>query len=611
MKRWCLLALLIGWAVCAFAVERSKTIVYINGAKYYLHVVRTGETLYGLAQAYGLPEQQILANNPAAAQGLKKDLRLKIPVAEAPAGKPQSERKLRKTFDRHTVAQGETLYAISRRYEIPVNTLMADNPDVDPVHLRPGDTLLVRKKEIGTEDAEGTQLQWEAYRDQLNSLEGDSLAYHIVAKGETVYSLSRRFGLTEEQLCALNGGLKPAELKAGAMIRVRASGPAGGEEPEAPSEETEETADEQPVTVERKVPQIVLRALPASERLKVALLLPVEVNGAANANYLEFYQGFLLGLDSVKRRGRSVDVTLYNTARSAERVREIVGSPDFAGTRLIVGPVYEEALAPVIDYAEQHEIPVVSPLAQIRETKSDILFQMAPDPRFKYDKVTDLFDPGKRITLVYTGSTDKEFEQEMSLLLGSRPTHRFDFKYVHTKNNASNPTSDLTPVLDNDEDNVVIVMADNEIEVDRILAALASAHTNLTARGRREPRFAVLGNARWNRYNNIDRSIFFKDGVTFVSTYHAKRDASQVVEFDAAYIRAFGALPTLYAYRGYDAAMIFCPAMYDDIEYDMEGRRFAPLQTSYLFDQPDRNGHHVNKTWMRVNYRPDFTITLE
>ena len=100
-------------------------------------------------------------------------------------------------------------------------------------------------------------------------------------------------------------------------------------------------------------------------------------------------------------------------------------------------------------------------------------------------------------------------------------------------------------------------MADSEIDVDRILAGIASADTNLKARGRTVPRFVVLGNARWNRYNNIDRTMFFKNHVIFSSTYHAKRDAQIVRDFDSAYIRAFGTLPTLYAYRGYDAAMIF------------------------------------------------------
>ena len=51
--------------------------------------------------------------------------------------------------------------------------------------------------------------------------------------------------------------------------------------------------------------------------------------------------------------------------------------------------------------------------------------------------------------------------------------------------------------------------------------------------------------------------------------------------------------------------------MYGDIEYDLEGRSYTPLQTSYLFGQSEERHNHVNRSWMRVNYNSDFTITVE
>ena len=225
--------------------------------------------------------------------------------------------------------------------------------------------------------------------------------------------------------------------------------------------------------------------------------------------------------------------------------------------------------------------------------------------------VAGLLRGERRVTLIYTASTDREFEREILAQLGDMPYTRHTYQYEHPSNARENSPSDLTPLLENDADNVFVVMSDNEVEVDRILAALASADTNLTSRGRTAPRFVVLGNARWNRYNNLDHAMFFKDRVVFVSTYHAKRDAEVVAEFDRDYIRAFGSLPTLYSYRGYDAALIFCPAMYNDIEYDMEGRRYTPLQSTYLFGQREGSHNHVNREWTRVNYNKDFTITIE
>lgn len=97
----------------------------------------------------------------------------------------KSERKLRRTFDSHTVAQGETLYAISRKYEIPIQTVIEDNPSLDPTNLRLGERILIRKKEIGSEDEAGAKEQWEAYRNTLNSVAEEGYAYHMVKPGET------------------------------------------------------------------------------------------------------------------------------------------------------------------------------------------------------------------------------------------------------------------------------------------------------------------------------------------------------------------------------------------------------------------------------------------
>ena len=591
------------WGFSALAGGKSETIVYINGAKYYIHTVQAGETLYGLAKTYGVGEQVILENNPSIARGLQTDTNIKIPyVAAAP--EPKSERKLRKTFDFHYVAKGETLYAISRQYEIPVKTLLEDNPNLDPLHMRLGERILIRKKQIGSEDEAGTQEQWEEYRQSLNSVADAGTSYHIVHPGETFYSLSRRFGITEEELSRLNGGLKPAELKAGAMIVV----PGTGRTEIAAAD----TLRQDSLPALREVEPIEFRALRRSDPLNVALLLPVSVNGQANDNYLDFYQGFLLGLDSVKQKsGYSVNVELFNTARDTARIREIVSDAAFRKADLVVGPVYEEGLETVVRFAEEKRIPVVSPLANIERMNSDVLFQLAPDPARKYEKVEDLVGDGKRVTLIYTSTTDKEFEREVLALLGNRPFERYNYRYEHPSSRGANSPSDLTPLLENDADNVFVILSDSEVDVDRILAALASADTSITARGRTAPRFTVLGNARWNRYNNLDRAIFFKDRVVFISTYHAKRDSEAVKAFDRVYLRSFGMLPTLFSYRGYDTAMIFAPAMYGDIEYDLEDRRFTPLQTTYLFSQPEGRANHVNHNWTRVNYHNDFTITIE
>ncbi len=599
MRKFSLTVLLtIVWVLFSFTQEKSQTIVYINGTKYYIHSVEKGETLYSLGKLYGVDQQMILKHNPAvAASGLKLKETVKIPVVESRKEK-LSRKKIRKTFTTHIVKAGETLYAISRHYEIPIPTLMKDNPDLDPIRLKLDQQILVRKKKIGTESEADSDADWKRYHEQLNDVKDDSVYYHLVKKGETFYSISHQYGISEQELSAMNDNLLPENLKAGVMLRI--AGEKNGE-----GEVVVPAKDRDSLRHQETVPQVDFRALGAEETLKVALLLPISVEGKTNSNYLELYQGFLLGLDSVKvNHGYSVDVTLYNTDRDPKQIEEILSSKSFEDTQLIIGPVYESGLYPVIRHAEEHAVPVVSPLAHM-QTDSDVLFQMAPVEDAKYDKVRDMLDRDKSVTLIYTDKTDKEFEREMLNLLGEYPYKTFRYKY------SRDDDSSIGSLIHNQSDNVFIVMSSDEVEVDRIMASLTSAYANLTARGFQIPPYKVLGNARWNRFNNMDRTTWFKNNTTFVSTYHAKRDNEAIINFDKAYMKSFGTLPTLYSYRGFDAAMIFVLGMYNDIEYDMAGKRYTPLRSTYMFKQGEHSSKHANYNWTRVNYNHDFTVTIQ
>lgn len=98
---------------------------------------------------------------------------------EAPLTARQ-EKKLRKKFILHTVEAHETLYAISKRYGISVETLLEDNENLDPTHLTIGGTLLVRKKEVGKTSNAENLAELEEYKEKLNSVPTDGFRYYVV-----------------------------------------------------------------------------------------------------------------------------------------------------------------------------------------------------------------------------------------------------------------------------------------------------------------------------------------------------------------------------------------------------------------------------------------------
>ena len=592
-------------------IAKSKVIVFINGKKYYVHTVKSGDTLYSMSKAYGVSEDAIKECNPTVADGLKLDQTVKIPVADNATADAREVKKRKKEFVEHKIRGGETLYSIARDYNISVNTIREDNPGLNPQSLSIGQSLWVRKSDMGSSSEKEAQAEMDAYADNLNKATDDGFEYYVVKPGETVYSLARRFEITEQEFAANNdiaGG-----LKAGAVIRI----PIKDEENVNQMEKKADVPESELIAAQSSDENIIFRALPSDQILNIALMLPFNVESKPNSSYVEFYQGFLLGLEKMKQEGRGESkLTVYNTEHNPVKVQNIVKSPAFEGTNLIIGPVYEDELSPVLQYARANSTPVVSPLADIKAVKSPAIYQLSPDPAKKYDKIGDLIDGGRDIYLIYADAFDKEFEGEVLALLKDKPyaayTYSFNQKSIFTpRNSAARQIEVMDDILKEEKPCLFVVLANKETDVDRILGTISSSKVAITEKSEKSAPYVVLGTSRWGRFNNIDHTTYFNNNVVMISTYHAKRDSQVVREFDSRYIEAYNSLPSLYAYRGYDAAVIFCTGMRSDIDYNMLDKKYTPLQTSYQFSHKGEGDKYVNQEWMRINYNSNYTITIE
>ena len=590
---------------------KSATVIFVNGKKYYVHTVKSGETLYSLSKQYQVSEADIRECNPIAADGLKIDQSLKIPVSEAAMEDVRMDKKRKKEFLAHRIKAGETLYSIARDYNIPVATIREDNPMINPQFLKVGESLWIRRSDMGSSSEKQAQAEMDAYAEALNNAVDDGFDYYVVKPGETIYSLSRRFGISEKDFAANNDVANG--LKAGAVIRI----PQSKEENLRVIEANDALQNNATIEAHSSDENIVFRALEQGTTLNIALMLPLNVGSKPNASFVEFYQGFLLGVEKLKESGKGeVKLTIYNTEHDKAKVQQIVQSQLFEGTNLIVGPVYEDEMAPVLQYAKANSVPVVTPLANIETVNSPALFQLAPAPEKKYDKIANLLDGGRDIYLIYASSYDKEFESEILKQLEGKSyaayNYSFDQKSIFTPKNATaRPIELMDDILKEEKPCLFVVLANAETDVDRILGTISSAKVAITERSEKCAQYVVLGTSRWGRYNNIDHTSYFNNNVVMISTYHAKRDSQVVREFDSNYIKSYQALPSLYAYRGYDTAIMFGEGMHSDIQYNMLDKRYTPLQTTYKFVQSKEGGNYVNQEWIRVNYNSNYTITLE
>ncbi len=115
------------------------------------HVVQPGETLYGIAEAYGLPVEQLAAQNQivdVSAVYVGQVLNVAAPTVAAPALAEAAlpveapVETLGQTVI-HTVETGETLFRIATRYNLTVNDLARANSISDPTLIYAGQQLII------------------------------------------------------------------------------------------------------------------------------------------------------------------------------------------------------------------------------------------------------------------------------------------------------------------------------------------------------------------------------------------------------------------------------------------------------------------------------------
>lgn len=647
--------LLTSMASMVYAIEPSNIIVTINGKSYHKHLVEKGQTLYSIAKAYNVSEKQIKESNMGlTAETLKADDYILVPRVVSDDGKykalnSSSQQADKKIFIFHTVSTGDTLYSIARKYKISIAQLEKDNPDIDIDNIQVGDIINVRRAERGyvTSDDIARELELRAERNG-NQLQSDE---HRVVAGETVFSLSRAYGISEEEFMKLNGLSSYSDLKVGMVVKIKAGDKQAAAEMVDDEDNNREKRGEkrrqrdmerdaedaaiadtltlqyddtttlldtlQNENVEIAPMNVTFPPLSLHHTLKVALMLPFHMNEKVNPYFVDFYRGVLIAMEDLKNEGYDIELAVFDTYGSGEKINDIINYEDgLREAQLIIGPVYEGELRYVVGFAEENEIPVVSPLADITSLQSPVLFQMQAENSYKYDKLKEIFDGSRDIVTIYANTVDSDFISEIQSLSSSANTidlnYKFDrgsFFYRRNADGTSGAEIDIVEFMRTQSSKAYVIAAKSDTDVDRILTTLASTKASVVARSMSYGDYIVVGNRKWKQSSTIEKQSFFRNDVIFISPYYANRSNENVRIFDSRYVKAYGALPTMYSYRGYDAAIIFCRKMFDGIDGRILEQTFTPLATPYNFLYED--GYYLNNNWIKEHYNSNFTITVE
>lgn len=176
----------------------------IDGKFYIIHQVEQKETLYALSRRYNVSVKDIIAANEGVENGLDIGQRVKVPMKIERTSVTKSTGS--KT---HSVGQGETLFSISRQYNVKVGDIKKWNGLTDN-SLEIGKKLIVSKSSVNP-------TQEKPDEDSMTK-EAEKLV-HTVKASETLFSISKVIGVPVDQIKEWNG-LKDNNLSIGQKLII-------------------------------------------------------------------------------------------------------------------------------------------------------------------------------------------------------------------------------------------------------------------------------------------------------------------------------------------------------------------------------------------------------
>lgn len=175
-----------------------------------VHKVEKGETLYTISKLHNVPMEDLVAWNHLdvdAPLALGQELNLtgaKKTAHSVPtiASKPAAEKGAIASTTEHTVAPGETLYSISRKYKISLTDLQNWNNLGASGAISPGQKLAITAPAQAS--AAEAQPEKVASVAPAASKKATGVVMHKVAPGESMYLISRKYGVTIKEIMEWN-----------------------------------------------------------------------------------------------------------------------------------------------------------------------------------------------------------------------------------------------------------------------------------------------------------------------------------------------------------------------------------------------------------------------
>lgn len=615
-KIWiCVFAMMFGWGFESQAQRDNTSIRIVSERdKTFSHTIERGQTVYAIATMYGVSTEDIYRLNPDSRNGIKAGDTLLIPQQKAATEKAESA-SATQNYTFHTIQKKETLYAVSMRYKVPATEIVKANPGLTAKTFTIGRTIRIPN----FIDAEENAVSEPSVKTETVVTEEE----YKIARRETMYSLCKKFNISSHELIKRNPVLKKG-VKAGTIIYV-------------PVTKTEEVVvndlKHDAILSETEVNALLDKTenIEKLNQIKVALLLPFKDGQSSHATsrFVEYYEGMLLAVDSLKNMGASISLSVYDTGTGTAKLNKILKEDALKESNLIIGAVQNDQIAQIAQFAETNQIKYVIPFTSKNDNvlSNSMIFQVNTPHSYLYSKAAqagcELFAEDN---IIIVNINDKDVKKDFITAFKTELKDK-NIKYKEINYKGETFSSDILALMDKNKKNVVLPTSSSLDALQLIKTPLRSlAETGIeetdSANPENKNRFvyniSMFGYPEWQTYMREALEDFYVLDTYIYTNFYADNLSDRIHNFYNSYKYWYS--KTLintfpkYGILGFDTGMYFLGAIHKygiNFEKNIDKISYPSLQTGFDFHRVNNWGGFINTNVFVVHYKKDYTVTRD
>lgn len=569
------------------------------------HLVIAKETFFGIEKKYGVSDEALKKANPFLEKdGLQIGQTLVIPSNAATKSSNATVKPLNTTVKPsivkkeavvyHEVLAKETKYSIAKKYGITIAELEKKNPEVIS-NLPIGYKLIIKGNTPKAEKIIAV-IEPKKETEKPNPAKAAPISYlnYEVKSKETLYSLSKMFGMSQEELITLNPTLAYGVTE-GVIIKLPSTVPMPKESKKVYSNLSKKSGD--------------------NDRKKIVLLMPFNMNNIEGDTInntamrlkkdkflnmtLDFYAGAMFAIDSAKQLGLSIDVSVFDSqeTKNASNVAAIIKENNLENADAIIGPFYQNNVEKTAELLTANQVPVISPLSKDDAKPYANLYQTIPTITAIKNAMFD-YMRSKEGNIVAVVDKKKE-----SVIQYIKENHK-DVRFSTLNTNGTLSAENLKSLFVKDKINYVVMETANTSMINATITTMMSAMATYKVQ------LVIL-----EPNETLDT-----DEINFVNLTKLKmmypsmtrdNESAEALQFENSFRKINKIFPSTFATRGFDITFDTMMRLSQGKKYQETADTIATEQVDNKFEYYKKTeGGYTNKGVYILYYDTDLTIKV-